>query len=453
MNLSHREILETVEMVQTLNLDVRTVTLGLSLLDCAPGDPAGLSQRVGAKILRRAGGLVEAVRAVERTLGVPVANVRLSLTPVALIASGLDEDGLLELASAVDAAAAQVGLDFVGGFGALVAKGTTEADERVIRSLPRVLAQTRHVCAAVVAASTAAGINVEVVRAMGPILLDAAERTREAGAVACAKLVVFANAVEDNPFMAGAFHGPSEPEACIHVGVSGPGVVLGALRRQPTASIPELADIIKRSAFQITRAGELVGEQVARRLGVPVGIVDLSLAPTSARGDSVGEILMEMGLDRLGAHGTTAALAILNDAVKRGGAMATDRVGGLSGAFIPVSEDGAMAQAAAAGDLTLEKLEAMTAVCSVGLDMIAVPGDTDAATLSAIMLDELCIGMVQHKTTGVRIIPVPGATVGQWVSFGGLLGEAPVMAVHGGSARALLERGGRIPAPLGALHN
>jgi hypothetical protein len=447
------EILETVKMVQMENLDIRTITMGISLRDCAHPSLAAAAQRAYDKICRCAGSLVAVGDALEREYGIPIINRRIAVTPIALVAESSDAQDYVLMAQQLDRAAAEVGVNFIGGFSALVHKGMTGGDRVLIASIPEALAGTERVCASVNVASTRAGINMDAVNMMGGIIRSCAQRTRERDGLACAKLVIFCNAVDDNPFMAGAFHGIGEPECVINVGVSGPGAVLSAVQRAPDADLGELASIIKRTAFKITRMGELIGRRASERLGVPFGIVDLSLAPTPIQGDSVARILEAMGLERVGTHGSTAALALLNDAVKKGGAMASSHVGGLSGAFIPVSEDIGMIEAAAAGALSLDKLEAMTAVCSVGLDMIALPGDTSAETLAAIIADEAAIGMINRKTTAVRIIPVPGKAVGDWVEFGGLLGRAPVMAVHGHSSARFVSRAGRIPAPLQALNN
>jgi len=448
-----QEILETVNMVQMENLDIRTITMGISLRDCAHPDLNQAAVRAYDKICRYAEKLVATGDALQSLYGIPIINRRISVTPIALVAESSDSDDYVAMAQALDRAATTVGVNFLGGFSALVHKGFTRGDRVLIDSIPQALATTARVCASVNIASTKAGINMDAVGLMGRVIKDCARLTAGQDGLAAAKLVVFCNAVEDNPFMAGAFHGVGEPECVINVGVSGPGAVLSAVRRAPEADLGELAGIIKRTAFKITRMGELVGRGASERLGVPFGIVDLSLAPTPAQGDSVARILEAMGLEQVGIHGTTAALALLNDAVKKGGAMASSHVGGLSGAFIPVSEDIGMIEAAEAGTLTLDKLEAMTCVCSVGLDMIAVPGDTPAETLSAIVADEAAIGMINRKTTAVRIIPAPGKTVGDKVEFGGLLGHAPVMPVHRLDSSAFIRRGGRIPAPIQALNN
>ena len=447
------EILETVKMVQMENLDIRTITLGVSLRDCGHPSLREAARRAYDKICRSAARLVAVGNQLEREYGIPIINRRISVTPVALVAEASDAGDYVLFAEQLERAAAEVGVNFIGGYSALVHKGMTPGDVRLIESIPAALATTERVCASVNVATTKAGINMDAVARMGAIIKDCAERTRDRDGLACAKLVVFCNAVEDNPFMAGAFHGVGEPDCVVNVGVSGPGAVLSAVQRAPEADFGELASIIKRTAFKITRMGELIGRRASERLGVPFGIVDLSLAPTPAQGDSVARILESMGLERVGAHGSTAALALLNDAVKKGGAMASSHVGGLSGAFIPVSEDIGMIEAAAAQALSFDKLEAMTCVCSVGLDMIAIPGDTPAATLAAIIADEAAIGMINRKTTAVRVIPVPGKGVGEWVEFGGLLGRAPVIPVSRLDCAPFVRRGGRIPAPLQALNN
>lgn len=454
MKFSSEEILETVGMIADDQLDIRTVTLGISLWDCSDPDPAACGRKIREKILAIAGGLGRAARAIESDYGIPIVNTRVSLTPLALVVPRADPEAFLEVARAVDQAAAEVGVNFVGGFSALVHKGATEVDRALLRALPEALATTERLCASVSVASTRTGINVDACLELGRILRDTAARTADRDGIGCAKLVVFANPVEDNPFMAGAFFGPGEPESAVLVGVSGPGAVRRALEAlAPGASLGEVAEAIKKTAFKITRMGELVGREMARRLGLEFGILDLSLAPTPAEGDSVGQILEVMGLGRPGAPGTTAAVMMLNDAVKKGGAFASSAVGGLSGAFIPVSEDASMIRAVAEGALTLEKLEAMTSVCSVGLDMVAVPGDTPAETLAAVIADEMAIGVANHKTTAVRIIPAPGKVAGEYVRFGGLLGEAPVMPVNPTPCAAFIRRGGRIPAPVQGLRN
>ena len=451
--LNRNDILSTLDMIDHQHLDIRTITLGLSLLDCADPDPKRCAANIYEKICRRAEKLVSTGEAIERELGIPIVNKRIAVTPVSMVGAASRTDNFTIFAQAMDRAAHTVGVNFIGGFSALVQKGMTSGDERLIASIPEALSETELVCASVNVGSTKAGINMEAVARMGRVIKEAAERTAGQGGMACAKLVVFCNAVEDNPFMAGAFHGAGEPEAVVNVGVSGPGVVHHALQAVRGRPLDEAAELIKKTAFRITRMGQLVAREASQRLNVPFGVVDLSLAPTPAAGDSVARILEELGLEVCGTHGTTAALALLNDAVKKGGVMASGSVGGLSGAFIPVSEDEGMIAAAQSGTLCLDKLEAMTCVCSVGLDMIAVPGDTSAETISAIIADEAAIGMVNSKTTAVRIIPAPGKSVGDVVEFGGLLGSAPVMPVHQESAASLIQRGGRIPAPMQSLKN
>ena len=450
---STQEILETIRMVQMEHLDVRTITLGVSLRNCSHPDIATAATKAYDKICRTAAKLVATGEAIQHEYGIPIINKRISVTPIALVAESSDSDDYVVFAEALERAAVEVGVNFLGGFSSLVHKGTTPGDDALIAAIPRALATTERVCASVNIGTTRAGINMDAVARMGEVICETAKLTAARDGIGCAKLVVFCNAVEDNPFMAGAFHGIGEPDCVINVGVSGPGVVLNAVEGAPEADFGELASVIKRTAFKVTRMGELVGRAASEKLGVPFGIVDLSLAPTPAQGDSVARILEAMGLERIGAHGSTAALALLNDAVKKGGAMASSYVGGLSGAFIPVSEDAAMIDAAASGAITFDKLEAMTCVCSVGLDMVAVPGDTSAATIAAIIADEAAIGMINGKTTAVRIIPAPGKKVGDLVAFGGLLGHAPVMAVHAESSEAFIGRGGRIPAPLQGLNN
>ena len=427
--------------------------MGISLLDCADPDPKAACRKIYDKITRRAEKLVSTGEDIEREFGIPIVNKRISVTPMALVAGASETEDFVPFAKAMDDAAKTVGVNFIGGFSALVQKGATSGDRRLIASIPEALATTDFVCSSVNVGSTKAGINMDAVAEMGRIIKATAERTADRGGFGCAKLVVFCNAVEDNPFMAGAFHGVGEGDCVINVGVSGPGVVYHALQDVKGQPFDVVAETIKKTAFRITRMGQLVAQEASRRLDTPFGIVDLSLAPTPAIGDSVARILEEMGLEVCGTHGTTAALALLNDAVKKGGVMASSHVGGLSGAFIPVSEDEGMIAAASSGALTLDKLEAMTCVCSVGLDMIAVPGDTPAETISAIIADEAAIGMVNSKTTAVRIIPAPGRQVGDMVEFGGLLGSAPVQPVHPFSAKAFVDRGGRIPAPMQSLKN
>ncbi|HEU4617107.1 MAG TPA: PFL family protein [Gammaproteobacteria bacterium] len=450
---SPQEIVETIRMVQMESLDIRTITLGVSLRDCAHPDLPTAARKAYDKICRVAGRLVAVGREIEHEYGIPIVNKRISVTPISLVAESSAGDDYVELALALDRAAAEVGVNFLGGFSALVQKGMTPGDRALIASIPEALAATERVCASVNVGSTRAGINMDAVAEMGRVVRATAERTRDRDGIGCAKLVAFCNAVDDNPFMAGAFHGIGEPDCAVNVGVSGPGVILNAVKEVGGLDFGEIASAIKRTAFKVTRMGELVGRAASAKLGVPFGIVDLSLAPTPALGDSVARILEAMGLERIGAHGSTAALALLNDAVKKGGAMASGYVGGLSGAFIPVSEDEGMIEAAALGAVTFDKLEAMTSVCSVGLDMIAVPGDTSAETIAAIIADEAAIGMINRKTTAVRIIPAPGKSVGDFVEFGGLLGRAPVMALNPLSSAAFVRRGGRIPAPLQALNN
>ncbi len=447
------EIQQTIRMIDQQHLDVRTITLGVSLLDCGGEDMKTCAGRVYDRICYRARDLVRTGEAIERELGIPVVNKRVSVTPIALVGGSCPEDSCVPLAEAMDRAAAEVGVNFIGGFSALVQKGCTRGDRRLIASIPEALAVTERVCSSVNIGSTRAGINMDAVGEMGRVIKRTAELTAHRDGLGCSKLVVFCNAVEDNPFMAGAFHGVGEPECVVNVGVSGPGVVYQALQECRGEPFDVVAETIKKTAFKVTRMGQLVAREASRRLGVPFGIVDLSLAPTPAVGDSVARILEAMGLEVCGTHGTTAALALLNDAVKKGGVMASGHVGGLSGAFIPVSEDEGMIAAAREGTLCLDKLEAMTCVCSVGLDMIAVPGDTPAETLSAILADEAAIGMINNKTTAVRLIPAPGKTVGDTVEIGGLFGEAPVMPVHRASAASFIARGGRIPAPMHSLRN
>ena len=445
------EILQTLQMIDHQKLDVRTITMGISLFSCVSDDESALCRRIYDLITRRAENLVKVGRDIESEFGVPIVNKRISVTPIALVTGAIKHPE--RVAMALDKAAAETGVDFIGGYSALVHKGMTEADRRLIESIPEALANTKLVCSSVNVGSTRAGINMDAVRLMGETVKKTAERTADSGGLGCAKLVVFCNAVEDNPFMAGAFHGPGEGDCAVSVGVSGPGVVKVALESDKGKPFDEVSETIKRTAFHITRVGQLVALEASKRLNVPFGIVDLSLAPTPAIGDSVAAILEEMGLEICGTHGTTAALALLNDAVKKGGVMASSHVGGLSGAFIPLSEDNGMIHAAEVGELSLEKLEAMTCVCSVGLDMIAIPGDTPAETISAIIADEAAIGMINCKTTAVRVIPAPGTVVGDRVEFGGLLGHAPVIPVRPFSAKEFIQRGGRIPAPLHSLKN
>ena len=453
MLLSHHDIMQTVDMISNQHLDIRTITMGITLLDCADPNPRVCAAKIYDKICRCAQNLVPTGERIEKELGIPIINKRISITPMSLVAAACETEDFVPFALAMDRAAKQCGVNFIGGFSALVQKGMSSGDRRLINAIPEALATTDVVCSSVNVGSTKAGINMDAVKLMGETIKRAAALTADNGGMACAKLVVFCNAVEDNPFMAGAFHGVGEPETVINVGVSGPGVVSHALQECKGQPLDVVAETIKKTAFRITRMGQLVAQEASRRLNVPFGVVDLSLAPTPAVGDSVARILEAMGLQTCGCHGTTAALALLNDAVKKGGVMASSSVGGLSGAFIPVSEDEGMIAASSAGVLTLDKLEAMTCVCSVGLDMIAVPGDTPASTISAIIADEAAIGMVNSKTTAVRIIPAPGKQVGDMVEFGGLLGEAPVMPIHPESADAFIARGGRIPAPMQSLKN
>ncbi len=451
--LNQKDIFATIDMIERRHLDIRTITMGISLRDCAHPDVNVCCDQIYDKITRRAENLVKVGEDIEKEFGIPIVNKRISVTPIALVAESCRTDSYVPFAETLDRAAKEVGVNFIGGFSALVQKGCTVGDRKLIESIPEALARTDRVCASVNVGSTKAGINMNAVKLMGEIIKKTAERTADNDGLGCAKLVVFCNAVEDNPFMAGAFHGVGEPECVLNVGVSGPGVVHHALKNVKGQPFDVVAETIKQTAFRITRMGQIVGNEASKRLGVPFGIVDLSLAPTPAVGDSVARILEEMGLDTCGIHGTTAALALLNDAVKKGGVMASNHVGGLSGAFIPVSEDEGMIAAAESGILTLNKLEAMTCVCSVGLDMIAVPGDTTAETISAIIADEAAIGMVNTKTTAVRIIPAPGKVVGDRVEMGGLLGSAPVMPVYQQSSADFIARGGRIPAPIQSLKN
>ncbi|OIL48777.1 PFL family protein [Oenococcus oeni] len=443
------KINETIQMISEEHFDIRTVTMGISLLDCIGGDGQRTAEKVHRKIVDKAGKLVETAQQLERDFGVPIVNKRISVTPVSLLAGNTDYDGLIKIARALDQAAADVGVDFLGGYSALIQKGSTPTEKMLIDSLPEVLSTTKLLMSSINIASTKAGINLNAVGKMGRTI----KRISEVDPLGNAKLVVFANAVEDNPFMAGAFHGVSEDDAVINVGVSGPGVVKRALETVRDRSIDVVAEKIKTTAFKITRIGQLIGGLTAKKLGLPFGIVDLSLAPTPARGDSVAEVLEEIGLEQVGTHGTTAALMLLNDAIKKGGVMASQRVGGLSGAFIPVSEDAGMIDATVAGTLSISKLEAMTSVCSVGLDMIAIPGNTPASTISAMIADEAAIGVQNNKTTAVRVIPVPGKSVGDSIDFGGLLGRAPIMLVIEKSSTAFINRGGHIPAPIHSFKN
>lgn len=446
-------ILETIRMIQDECLDIRTITMGISLLDCIDTDIDKACEKVYNKIVTKAGNLVAVGQQIEKEYGIPIVNKRISVTPIAMLAAACPGGEIVKFAKTLQKAADTCGVNFIGGYSALVHKGFSAGDMALIKSIPEALDVTNNICSSVNIGSTKSGINMDAVKLMGQIVKESAERTADRDCIGPAKLVVFCNAVEDNPFMAGAFHGVGEPDCEIHVGVSGPGVVRAALTKYPDASINELADIIKKTAFKITRMGQLVGARASELLGVPFGIVDLSLAPTPAIGDSVAHIIEEMGLEMCGTHGTTACLAMLNDAVKKGGVMASSTVGGLSGAFIPVSEDAGMIDAAVAGVLSLEKLEAMTAVCSVGLDMIVVPGDISPETISAIIADEAAIGMVNSKTTAVRLIPAIGRKEGETLEFGGLLGSGPVMPIRDKSAAKFINRGGRIPAPMQSLKN
>ncbi len=446
------EVLETIDMVEKEHLDIRTVTMGVSLLPCIRGTAKETAEAVYERVMRKAEALVPTAEALSREYGIPIVNKRVSVTPVSLVTAAFPKESPL-VGSALDRAAHELGIDFLGGYSALVHKGMADYEEVFIRTIPQVLAETERLCSSVNVGSSRSGVNMDAIRLMGEIIKETAARTAGQGGIGCCKLVVFCNAVEDNPFMAGAFHGVGEADTVINVGVSGPGVVQHALSFVPEADLTDAAEVIKRTAFKITRAGQLIAKEAAKRLGARFGIVDLSLAPTPARGDSVAHILEELGLSVVGCHGTTAALAMLNDAVKKGGVMASSRVGGLSGAFIPVSEDIGMIESAAAGQISVEKLEAMTCVCSVGLDMIAIPGDTPASTIAAMIADEAAIGMVNSKTTAVRVIPAPGKKVGEEVQFGGLLGRAPILPVHGGDASKFIGRGGLIPAPIHSFKN
>nr|WP_177296410.1 PFL family protein [uncultured Blautia sp.] len=449
------EVNETNKMIEQENLDVRTITMGISLLDCIDSDLEKVNENIYNKITKYAENLVETGDKIAMEYGIPIVNKRISVTPIALIggAACRSTEDFVSIAKTLDRAAKTVGVNFIGGYSALVSKGMTPAEELLIRSIPQALAVTERVCSSVNVGSTRTGINMDAVRLMGEIVLETAKASRDQDSLGCAKLVVFCNAPDDNPFMAGAFHGVTEADCIINVGVSGPGVVKTALQKVRGKDFETLCEMIKRTAFKVTRVGQLVAREASRRLGVPFGIVDLSLAPTPAIGDSVAEILEEIGLERVGAPGTTAALALLNDQVKKGGVMASAAVGGLSGAFIPVSEDQGMIDAVNLGALSLEKLEAMTCVCSVGLDMIAIPGDTKASTISGLIADEAAIGMINQKTTAVRVIPVIGKGVGETVEFGGLLGYAPIMPVNSFSCEAFVDRGGRIPAPIHSFKN
>jgi len=454
MHISPEEIVETLLMITQQNLDIRTVTLGLALDDCADSDLEAMAGKVYDAVCSRAEHLVPVAESIEAEYGIPIVNRRIAVTPIAQIGAVTDAQDLSPLAQALDRAAREVGVDFIGGFSALVHKGIGDGDRRLIASIPAALSGTERVCSSVNVASTRAGINMDAVLRMAEVIRDTAEATAERGGFGCGKLVVFCNMVEDNPFMAGAIHGPGEADAVVNVGISGPGVVRAVVSAMPAdADLTSVAEAIKATAFKITRAGELIAREAAKRLGVAMGIVDLSLAPTPAPGDSVAEIIEAMGVARCGGPGTTTALALLNDAIKKGGAMGTSSIGGLSGAFIPVSEDAGMIRAVQEGALTLEKLEAMTSVCSVGLDMIALPGDTPVETIAAVISDACAIGVINNKTTAARLIPVPGGTVGDLVEYGGLFGSAPVMDVNGWAGSDFVRRGGRVPAPLSSLRN
>lgn len=451
--LNQFEIQETQSMISNQNLDVRTITMGISLLDCADSDLDRFNEKIYHKITSRAKDLVRIGDEIAHEYGIPVVNKRISITPIAIAASGCNATSFVSTAKILDKAAKEVGVDFIGGFSAIVQKGCTAADEVLIQSIPEALAVTDRVCASVNVGTSRSGINMDVVKQLGQTILDCAKLTGDRESIGCAKLVVFCNSVEDNPFMAGAYHGVGEADTVINVGVSGPGVVKCALESARGADFETLCETIKKTAFKITRVGQLIAQEASKRLGYPFGIIDLSLAPTPVIGDSIGEIFQEMGLEEPGAPGTTLALALLNDNVKKGGVMASSYVGGLSGAFIPVSEDHVMISAVEKGALTLEKLEAMTCVCSVGLDMVAIPGDTPATTISGIIGDEAAIGMINNKTTAVRIIPAYGKGVGETVEFGGLLGYAPIMKVNPFSCESFMNRGGRIPAPIHSFKN
>lgn len=451
--INTKNVIETIKMVDKYKFDIRTITMGISLIDCCDTDGEKSRQKIYDKITRSAEKLVTTVETVEKEYGIPIINKRISVTPISLIGAASNDKDYVEYAKILDKAAGEVGIDFLGGFSALVQKGFSKGDQILINSIPEALASTKKVCSSVNIASTKTGINMDAVKLMGKIVKETAYLTRDVDSLGCAKFVVFANAVEDNPFMAGAFHGIGESESCLSVGVSGPGVIKNALEKVRGESFDVVSDTIKKTAFKITRAGELMVKEVSKRLNIPFGIMDLSLAPTPEIGDSVARILEEMGLESCGTHGTTAALALLNDAVKKGGIMASSHVGGLSGAFIPVSEDEGMIEAVNKGSMNLEKLEAMTCVCSVGLDMIAIPGDTPESTISAIIADECAIGVINNKSTAVRLIPVYGKKVGEVAEFGGLLGRAPIMPVNKFSSKAFIDRGGRIPAPIHSFKN
>lgn len=453
MQYELEEILETIRMTEIEHFDIRTVTLGISLRDCHDRNIEIVKQKVREKILKYGRNHVKFAKEIEKQYGISIANKRISITPVSIPFDSFSSEEFIEIAKTLDDTADEIGIDYLAGFSALVQKGMTNGERELIKSIPYALAQTKHVCSSVNIASTKAGINMDAIMLMAEVIKSTAEKTKDNDSIGCAKLVVFANAVEDNPFVAGAFHGVTEPEVVLNVGISGPGVVLQAIKEAGRVDLQQLAEVIKKTIFKITRAGELIGRKVAEKHAVPFGIVDISLAPTPAEGDSIGDILKAMGVEDVGAPGTTAALAMLNDSVKKAGLMASSSVGGMSGAFIPVSEDMGMIRAVQAGNLSLEKLEAMTAVCSVGLDMIAVPGDTTAANIAGIIADEAAIGVINDKTTAVRIIPAYGKKVGDFVDYGGLLGMAPIMEVRTISSAGFVERGGRIPAPMRSLTN
>ncbi len=451
--LNTQDILETINMIREENLDIRTVTMGISLFDCVSEDPERFCAKMYDKITKSAEKLVSVCEEIEKTYGIPIINKRVSVTPISIVGGAMDRDGYVKAALTMEKAAQALGINFIGGFGALVQKGFSKGASALVSAIPQAMSETEIVCSSVNVASTKVGINMDAVSLMGGVIKETARLTGDRGSIGCAKIVVFANVPDDNPFMAGAFHGMGEPETVINVGVSGPGVVANAVRRAGNCNLTQLAETIKKTAFKITRMGQLVANEACKRLGVPFGIVDLSLAPTPAVGDSVAYILEEMGVGKTGGHGTTAALAMLNDAVKKGGLMASSHVGGLSGAFIPVSEDAGMIAAAECGALTLQKLEAMTAVCSVGLDMIAIPGDVSESVICGIIADEISIGVANTKTTAVRVIPAYGKKAGDSVEFGGLLGKAPVMPVSPYDPSVFISRGGQIPAPIHSLKN
>ena len=453
LGINKHEILETINMIQDDHLDIRTVTMGISLFDCVSDDPKRLCDNIYDKITRTAKELIPTCQTIEKEYGIPIINKRISLTPISLVGGKCSSDDYVRIAKTLDRAAQALGVNFIGGYSALVHKGYTNSAKALIESIPQALTETERICSSINVATTKTGINMDAVAQMGKIIKQTAQNTADNNSIGCAKLVVFANVPDDNPFMAGAFHGMGEPETVINVGVSGPGVVASAIEKAGDCNLTQIADTIKKTAFKITRMGQLVAYEASKRLGVPFGIVDLSLAPTPAIGDSVADILEKIGLEKTGACGTTACLAMLNDAVKKGGTMASSHVGGLSGAFIPVSEDAGMISAAECGSLCIEKLEAMTAVCSVGLDMIAVPGDTTAEVISALIADEIAIGVINNKTTAVRVIPAVGKKVGDSVEFGGLLGAAPIMPINTASPEVFIKRGGRIPAPIHSLRN